>query len=516
MKTQGSRHHQPSPKPGLTPTDKKDNAVLAAAVKSAPLSEGISKPAVADLKHDLKVLGFKTSAGDAFDAATASELAQFQSAMGQAASGSLDAKSLRTLVHVETEARSRPGLDFAGMKAGRVGTVEKDLETLGYLKPSQVSGDDVFSKIDAADLEAARRADGTRSRGVALGAGAIRELQSDVRSLDHSAYRARVAPSTEHTRNDAAVTKATAKVNADGTNGVGEGERGKAVATIQARLRAAGYDCKGDSGNFGARTLGAVEAFQRKNGLPVTGRVDSATWDKLSKAFIYTKSDTSPAQALGEKDGAVERTQKLLEAVGDKHVPTSGLFDSKTEAAVKAFQRKNHLDATGTVDAKTLAELKKVAAADSSSKGLDKAVSIARQAVALERSQHCYDYTQAQGGRTNYGLGPTTKQRDGRISYDCSGFVGAVYKAAGLKPPYTVGYTGTSFDVAGNPNMRKVSEAHAKPGDVVVFPDHIALYIGGGMCISMGQEGDPAIVSVAAEAAYHNRGIQGFYHLKSA
>jgi len=32
----------------------------------------------------------------------------------------------------------------------------------------------------------------------------------------------------------------------------------------------------------------------------------------------------------------------------------------------------------------------------------------------------------------------------------------------------------------------------------------------------MGQEGDPKVVSVAAEAAYHNRGIEGFYHPKNA
>jgi len=146
------------------------------------------------------------------------------------------------------------------------------------------------------------------------------------------------------------------------------------------------------------------------------------------------------------------------------------------------------------------------------SKGLTKAVQIAEQAVKLEQSQHCYDYTQSYGARTNYGLSPTNKGSDGRITFDCSGFVGAVYKAAGLPSPYTVGYTGTSFDVAGCKNMVKVSESQAKPGDVVVFPDHIALYIGHGNCISMGQEGDPKVVSVAAEAAYNNRGIQGFYH----
>jgi peptidoglycan hydrolase-like protein with peptidoglycan-binding domain len=512
MKTRDPHH--PAPKPGLTSTDKKDNAALATAVKSGSLAQGTSSKAVADLKHDLGVLGFHASSGDIFDASTAKALSEFQSAMGLPASGILDANSLHSLVNVETEARSNPGLAFAGMKMSRVRTMEKDLETLGYLQPSQVAGNEVFTKTDRADLEAARRADGSAYRGGALGAGGIAELKSDVQSLNHPAYRTRVEPSWEHTRNDAAVGKAVAKVNADGAVGVGEGDHGGVVATIQARLWAAGYDCKGDSGNFGARTQGAVEAFQRKNGLRVTGRVDSSTWAKLSKAYIYTKSDTSPAQALDEKDAAVERTQKMLQAVGEKHMPTSGLFDSKTAAAVKSFQRKNHLAATGTVNGETLAKLKKVAAADSNSRGLAKAVSIAKHAVELEQSSGCYDYTQDPGARTNYGLGPTTRQSDGRITFDCSGFVGAVYKAAGLKAPYTVGYTGTSFDVAGNPNMQKVSEQQAKPGDVVVFPDHIALYIGGGMCISMGQEGDPAIVSVAAEAAYHNRGIQGFYHLK--
>lgn len=148
-------------------------------------------------------------------------------------------------------------------------------------------------------------------------------------------------------------------------------------------------------------------------------------------------------------------------------------------------------------------------------KKLSKAVNIALKAAKKERSSRCYDYTQAFGARTNYGHGPLTKH-GGRITFDCSGFVGAVYKAAGLPAPYTVGYTGTSFDVAGCKNMKKVSESNAKPGDVVVFPDHIALYIGHGRCVSMGQEGEPAVVTVAAEAAYHNRGIQGFYHPRHA
>lgn len=156
----------------------------------------------------------------------------------------------------------------------------------------------------------------------------------------------------------------------------------------------------------------------------------------------------------------------------------------------------------------------------SESKGLSKAVNLAMRAVALQAKSGAYSYTQDAGGpgdsRTNCGAGVLSRVDGKQITYDCSGFVGALYKDAGLKAPYTVGYTGTSFDVAGNPNMQKVSESQAKPGDVVVFPDHIALYIGHGNCVSMGGQGDPKVFTVAAEAAYENRGIQGFYHLKGA
>jgi len=236
---------------------------------------------------------------------------------------------------------------------------------------------------------------------------------------------------------------------------------------------------------------------------------------------------------------AAPQTQELnqLFGLGEKYVQTQDKFgkqiasDKKTAAkdkkAVTSDRKQGlkdlkpaeyHLNLKQTnADRKELGlkSVKKVIRPPASA-GLTKAVKIAEQAVSLERSQHCYDYTQTYGARTNYGLSPTTKQKDGRITFDCSGFVGAVYKAAGLKAPYTVGYTGTSYDVANNPNMQKVSESQAKPGDVVVFPDHIALYIGGGKCISMGGEGEPAVVTVAAEAAYKNRGIQGFYHLRGA
>lgn len=58
---------------------------------------------------------------------------------------------------------------------------------------------------------------------------------------------------------------------------LGTGTTSTAVALAQAKLGMVEVD-----GIFGRDTLAAVEAFQRKVGLPVTGDIDRATWDALA------------------------------------------------------------------------------------------------------------------------------------------------------------------------------------------------------------------------------------------
>ena len=61
---------------------------------------------------------------------------------------------------------------------------------------------------------------------------------------------------------------------------LGRGARGDAVVWLQARLRAWGLPVARD-GAFGAETRAGVRAFQREQGLAVTGRADAPTWRLL-------------------------------------------------------------------------------------------------------------------------------------------------------------------------------------------------------------------------------------------
>ena len=55
------------------------------------------------------------------------------------------------------------------------------------------------------------------------------------------------------------------------------------VAQAQQRLNEMGYNVGTPDGDMGARTANGLRAFQRANGLAVTGRLDSATMDALSR-----------------------------------------------------------------------------------------------------------------------------------------------------------------------------------------------------------------------------------------
>ena len=132
------------------------------------------------------------------------------------------------------------------------------------------------------------------------------------------------------------------------------GDRGEDVKVLQRALKRAGYDAGTIDGIFGPRTEAAVRAFQRANGLTVDGIVGPRTWAALAP---YMEVEESWLRK-GDRGPEVQMLQLALERTGFSPGALDGIFGTRTDAAVRAFQRANGLQADGIVGPRTLAALK--------------------------------------------------------------------------------------------------------------------------------------------------------------
>lgn len=182
------------------------------------------------------------------------------------------------------------------------------------------------------------------------------------------------------------------------------GSQGVAVSELQAALKLLGYYIGAVDGVYGESTVIAVSRFQQAAGLNPDGIVSAGTWERLfpltaptasspsastnsAAAFpVPTATRTTPAAPkrpatnntsvnnskpapasssppartpstevdlpvlrLGMRGSAVTRLQKRLQAVGLFKGGVDGVFGSKTEAAVKAAQRRYRIKPDGVV-----------------------------------------------------------------------------------------------------------------------------------------------------------------------
>lgn len=104
-------------------------------------------------------------------------------------------------------------------------------------------------------------------------------------------------------------------------------------------------------GVLGTETLTAVKYWQCVGGLPVTGRVDEATW-----RFVTQGVEGLPMLSLGVRRTCVRAVQKAVLESGIS-VPMDGVFGLQTVAAVKAYQEAMGLNASGVVGADTWTEI---------------------------------------------------------------------------------------------------------------------------------------------------------------
>jgi len=149
------------------------------------------------------------------------------------------------------------------------------------------------------------------------------------------------------------------------------GSTGDEVKAAQQLLKDYGYYEGAVNGVFDKDTEAAVKAFQKRNNLAVDGKIGKLTYAKLTSGNVVKKDDdvtgidgntaehlsTGGSMVPGTTGDAVKEVQQLLKDYGFYNGLIDGRYGALTQAAVKAFQRKNGLTVDGMVGAKTYAKL---------------------------------------------------------------------------------------------------------------------------------------------------------------
>lgn len=174
------------------------------------------------------------------------------------------------------------------------------------------------------------------------------------------------SPRPEPTRTPTPTPAPTAKPTATkqpSSGALRNGSTGQNVRNLQQKLKNLGYYSGSVDGDFGDGTESALREFQRVNGLSVDGVAGSRTLSALNSSNAKGKASASknatsrPALReytpstlstyrylqLGSSGSDVTRLQNRLKELGYYHNTANGNYDSATEAAVLAFQKRNGL-----------------------------------------------------------------------------------------------------------------------------------------------------------------------------
>lgn len=129
-------------------------------------------------------------------------------------------------------------------------------------------------------------------------------------------------------------------------------------------------------GIYGPATMNAVTAFQRREGIPVTGITDEYTWTKIVNAYepaLIRISKAEPIEIimnpgevyrLGDANSNIYLLQAILTELSNKNSSISkpsftGILDNDTADSITGFQRLSGLPTTGELDKITWKHLSK-------------------------------------------------------------------------------------------------------------------------------------------------------------
>ena len=203
----------------------------------------------------------------------------------------------------------------------------------------------------------------------------------------------------------------------------------------------------------------------------------STSAEQAPAAEAASSSDETSAETLrrGDSGASVEQLQSALNDRG-ADLPVTGFFGSMTEDAVQDVQSSAGIAVDGVVGADTRAALEGGSGSvDSSSATTYSTTSVSTGGASVSTAS-----TSSSGSaivdkaRTAVGT-PYSWGGSSLSGMDCSGLVAYAYEAAGIDVPRT-----SSQQAAAG---QSISQSELQPGDLVVWPGHIAIYSGDGKII---------------------------------
>ena len=217
---------------------------------------------------------------------------------------------------------SSSGTCKSGDTGESVKKVQKRLKALGYYDGS-IDGD--FGSGTKAAVKAFQKRNGLKETGEVNSATLKKLNGSDAKKASSSSSSG----------------SSGKKSSSDGT--CKSGDTGESVKKVQKRLKALGYYDSSIDGDFGSGTKNAVKAFQKRNGLKVTGEVNSATLKKLNSSDAKKASSSDSGSS-----GSTERLDWFNG--GSKKIPKGATFKVKDIKTGKVFTVRrwsgyNHIDA---------------------------------------------------------------------------------------------------------------------------------------------------------------------------
>lgn len=147
-----------------------------------------------------------------------------------------------------------------------------------------------------------------------------------------------------------------------GSGSSSSGVSSDTIKDVQAKLGNMGIYSGEVTGNLGSKTIAAIKEFQKRYNLTQDGIPGPATVTKLNQVYSNTStvkvSSGGAGLGIGSSGTAVATLQQNLTTLGYYWAEITGNFGSKTQEAVKRFQKAYGLPQDGVAGEATLSAIK--------------------------------------------------------------------------------------------------------------------------------------------------------------